>query len=110
MDMIEQFKMARFMLGLMAGTSNVDSLREKVIAEAMGRNAVPYAELKPDDKKECDEAVEGMSQLAGIFDDVIVAKATLTKRFFDALQKQGFTAAEALAITAAQPIEAKVAT
>ena len=106
MDIIEQFKLIRFMTGMMAGTMSDDALREKVIQEVTSKNT-KYEDLSPSDKKQCDEAVEGLKQLSGIFDDIATSKATLTKKFFDALQKQGFTAEQALAITAAQPIEAK---
>ncbi len=106
-DVIEQFKAVRFLATVMSGTATQDQLRESVIAQAMEENAVPYEQLKPNDRKECDEAVEGLAQLQGVFDDIVKAKAALTRKFFNALVAQGFDEAQALAITAAQPVEVK---
>jgi hypothetical protein len=104
-EMLEQFGTARFLLTVMSGTAKVEDLRKQVMQQAGEER--PYEQLSDSERDSCDEAVAGLQQLNGIFEDIVVAKARLTRKFFSALQKEGFSAEEALAITAAQPVEVK---
>lgn len=103
----ENLQMARFGIGLMAGTMSVEEIRTRCIKEVMGDSAVKYEELDAENKANCDEVVGIFQQMSGLFRDVISARAVLTKSFYNELIKSGFSSAEALAITAAQPVETK---
>jgi hypothetical protein len=106
MEVIEQLKGLRTALGMMAGSTPVDELRKQIIRDVL-KEDVAYENLSERDKAGCDEAVAGIQEVSGVFDDIVKLKAAMTYKFFKALQLQGFTPAEALAITAAQPLEVK---
>ncbi len=107
--MIEQLKQVRFVLSILSGNAKVDELRKKIITEAGAtdkRTGKPlkYADLPEQEKKDCDEAVEGLQELQGVFDDIVKAKAKMTMKFYKALQEAGFKADEALQIVSRQGV------
>ena len=110
--MIETLQALRLVFGPLSGNLTVDELRKLLIEKMEVKNddgtLKTYEQLTPRDKLECDEAVKGLVALSGIFVDIVKAKAKMTKVYFDALQAEGFTPEQALALTvASQPTEVK---
>jgi hypothetical protein len=106
-DFLDTVQLARFGISLIAGTLSKEQLKKELIKKTeMCKEE--QANMSDKDKGELDEIANAMFEVSCVFDDVIAAKAVLTRKYYDALKKQGFTKAEALAITAAQPIEAQM--
>ncbi len=110
-EVLESLSQVRFVLGLLTGNSNKADLQKKIIAEAGATDEdgrpLKYKDLKGEDKQGCDEAVEAMQQIQGIFNDVLKMKAAMTMKFFKALREEGFTEDQALQIVSRQQINAK---
>lgn len=96
--MLEKLRDLKFVLGLLTGKSDAKTIKKKMLAE-YGNGS--EADMSDSEKKEFNEAVEGMQALGGIFTEVVTFQAQLVKKYFDALKSVGFNDEQALALAAA---------
>lgn len=101
-----QFGFMRVFLSVLGGTAKKNAIQEWVVAQMNedDENDPPkkYKDLEGEDKAGVDAIADAFTQLSGIFDEAIEAKAAMCFKFYKSLQKAGFDKGEALAIVAAQ--------
>lgn len=101
-----QFGFLRVFMGVLAGTAKKNDLQNWLL-EQMNEDEPParrkkYKDLEGEDKEGFDAIVTTFTELQGVFDDAVKAKAGMCFKFYKALQDAGFEKGEAIAIVAAQ--------
>jgi hypothetical protein len=102
----EQFGFLRVFMGVLAGTTKKNDL-QKWLLKQMNEDERPqdrkkYEDLEGEDKEGFDAIVATVTELQGVFDEAVKAKAGMCFKFYKALQEAGFDKNEAIAIVAAQ--------